>query len=176
MYRAPFDCFPSRNPRENSKFDDVFQLARYWFVKWDDMRIYTRSDEGSGIRKILDSMGIHIPTRDIRDMLKRKINTEDICREEKYILYKICREFVDWEKVGPWRIIQEENGQGCVIRLDVMDWIASDEDHVFWILMKIVNGFDDFNPPRLHMWSFWACTCFVFLQNHQAAKRLYRKK
>jgi len=171
MIHAPFECFRDDTPE--IKFNNVFEMSRYWFVRWEKLNLYTVENPESSVKDILESVGVFKDIREIKKCIQNDTQIEDIDDPEKYILYKICKEFVQGHKPIQWSVIQENN----LVDMDysLTGWLARDDDHLFWITMKIINGFDNFNPFRLHMWSFWKNICFM-AQNDKALQVFNKQK
>ena len=162
MFQAPFQCF---NHPSDKKFNDVFSMSMYWFLRWEDLIIYTTDSSDLSVNNFLKSIGIKKSLEQVKDMLDHKVKIDEIVDPETYILYKTCRQFIEGTNVVSWETIQQLN---CIEKeYSVPEWIASDKDHLAWITLKIMNGFDDFNPFRLHTWGFWKNICFM-AQNERA--------
>ena len=157
MIYSTFECFRDEKPEK--QFNNVFDMSRYWFIRWEKLNVYTLENPESSVKHILESVGIFKDICEIKKYIKNETHMKDIDDPEKYILYKICKEFVQGQKAVQWTVFQKEN----LINMDysLTGWLAGDDDHLFWITMKIMNGFDNFNTFRLHMWSFWKNICFM---------------
>lgn len=148
-----------------------FSKALYWFEYWEPMIVFDKFDAFNNVNWLLYSLDCVFPKSTILYFLNESVESNELDTPEKYILYKICKVFVRGERIESWRHIQEKYHGAPVIRIDSMDWLASDDDHVFWITMRILNGFEDINPYRLHDWEFWSILCFLS-QNPHASKKL----
>lgn len=151
----------------------TFSRALYWFKYWEPMIIYDKFDAYENVSWLLHSLNCVFPKSVIVRFLDDSVDCTEIDSPEKYILYKICKVFVRGESIDTWRSIQQMNFRFRIqaIRTDSMDWLASDDDHIFWITMNILNGFGDINPYRLHEWEFWSILCFLS-QNPHASEKL----
>ena len=158
---------PFELSKTNPVFQDIFSMSKYWFIQWKSLKIYTKAYPNQDISRILDMLGITKSIQEINDMLENGIDVLDINNADTYILYKLCREFALGEKIVAWKCVSEVNG--IETTCSVLNWLASDEDHILWITMKILNGFGDFNPYRLPTWKFWQNLCFL-AQNRRASK------
>jgi len=163
----PFDCFKEQVPEK--QFDNVFDMAFYWFTRSEKLQIYKAESSESYVKDTLMAIGIKKNEDEIKKMIQQETEIEEINDSETYILYKICKEFVQGRKAIDWEIIQRNNS--IEKEYSVNEWVAGDKEHLFWITLKIMNGFDNFNPYRLSLWSFWRNICFM-AQNERALKVL----
>ena len=161
----PFDCFRDEVPEK--QFDDVFSMASYWFIRWEKLQIYKAKSSEVYVKEALASIGIKKDEDEIKKMIQQEIEIEEINDSETYILYKMCKEFVEGKQSIDWKIFQKNNF--IKKEYSTTEWVAGDNEHLFWTTLKIMNGFDNFNPYRLHYWSFWKNICFM-AQNERALR------
>ena len=138
-----------------------FSWAVYWYNFWSPMVIYDKplGLVSENLLWITRRMGMNFSKDCISYYLEGRVSPEDIASPDEYILYKLCNFFVKGETIDKY------SGDFSV---DYKNWLAADNDHVFWITMKILNGFGNFNPYRLSNWEFWLNMCFLSQNPHSS--------
>ena len=145
--------------------ESEFARAVFWFKFWQPMLLYNPNHNVlNNLEWIMYRLDMACSKDCIMYFLEGRVVPDDLDSPEEYILYKLCNFFVKGKTIGKW-----SGG----FRVDYKNWLASDDDHVFWITMKILNGFGDFNPYRLSNWGFWLTLCYLS-QNHRSFEMFVR--